>query len=128
MPYELTAAEIEEVESAYDSTATPMILAPGPLPRGRRGEVDGALWGILYWGEMAGLRRMVFLHDGDPVLELTKERIASTRIKTQFLSANLVVEVTAKRERADDGLREQVILAGSKKALKSAFHAIGYPL
>lgn len=128
MANEPTAAEIEEIELAYNSTATPMILAPGPLPQGRRGEVGGALWGILYWGEMAGLRRIVFLHDDGPVIELTRDRIASTRIKTQFLSADMSVEVTAKREGSDDGSREQVILAGSKKALKKAFHAIGYPL
>lgn len=128
MAYEPTDADLRDYQAAYEATKTPVIVAPGPRPQRKSTPIGGASRGVLFWGTLGGVPRIIVTDDEGPVVELTRSRVASADMQSQFLSADATVEVAARREGADDGAREYLIIAGPKKALRTAFESIGCPL
>jgi hypothetical protein len=127
MAYQPTDSELEAFGLAHDSTSTPVIVAPGPLPSSRRTSIEGAWRGVLYWVNMQGVPRIAVEDDEEVVMEITAARVASVRMVARPLSADATVEVYARKE-IDDGERQCFVISGRKRDLKRAFAFIGHAL
>lgn len=127
MAYEPSDDELDAFESDRGATMIPVVVAAGPLPDNRRTTINGAWRAVMFWTAFHGVPTILVEENEAVVLEITRARVASARMKTKAFEPNAWVEMYARKD-VDDGERECILICGPKRDLRNAFAFIGHPL
>jgi hypothetical protein len=124
MTPEFKEADIDGfVAASLSATRTAVVVAPGPM----RPEMEHAFSAWLLALTAQDIPRILIEDEpGHVVLEIQRDQIVAVRVQSKFMSADIVVEVTAKsRDDAASIDSSTVVIGGPKRAVKQAFAVVG---